>query len=123
MAVDEALNTRLREALAGLPDLREQKMMGGTCFMVNGHMVAGAHREKDGRRRLMFRVGRENGVEAAAIGGGEAAVMGGRVMSGIYFLDAEELSEEAFTAWRELAVGNVLAPKTIDGGCSFAELL
>ena len=41
MAVDEDLAERMRVALAGTGAVREVRMFGGLCFMLNGNMVAG----------------------------------------------------------------------------------
>lgn len=113
MAVDEELDQIFREALGGLPGVTEKRMMGATCFLVNGHMVGGAMREKNGLRRFLFRVGKENKAEAEAIGHGQIMEMGGRKMSGLYFVDADDCPPEVFTAWKSLALFNAfsLPPK------------
>ena len=41
MALDEDLAERVRVALAGTGAVREVRMFGGLCFMLNGNMVAG----------------------------------------------------------------------------------
>jgi hypothetical protein len=40
MLVDEDLAERMRVALAGTGAVREVRMFGGLCFMLNGNMVA-----------------------------------------------------------------------------------
>ena len=50
---------RMRKALAGQA-VSEVKMFGGTCFMLNGNMLAGTS-----RRGTLFRVGKE--ADAAAL--------------------------------------------------------
>lgn len=109
MAVDEALSQRFRDALIGLDGVSERKMMGGMCFMLNGHMVGGAHRDKDGAGWYMFRVGKENESAGEAIGVGEVMVQGGRRMSGLYFVAEEACTDAVFEAWRALAVGHALS--------------
>ncbi len=47
------LVARLRAVLHG-PDMREQKMFGGVCFMLNGNMAVGTLRDE-----LLVRVGKE----------------------------------------------------------------
>ena len=42
MAYNEALANRLREALARERGVDEIKMMGGLCFMIDGHMALGS---------------------------------------------------------------------------------
>ena len=45
MPVDEALTARMRDALAAHVGISEKKMMGGTCFFLNGNMLSGARRQ------------------------------------------------------------------------------
>ena len=52
MAFDEAVAERVRDALAGAPDVVEKKMFGGIAFMVRGNMCCGVIAD-----RLMLRVG------------------------------------------------------------------
>ena len=51
MALNEDLAERIRLILAGTGSLREVKMLGGLCFMLNGNMVAGTS-----KRGLLVRV-------------------------------------------------------------------
>jgi len=55
MAYDEALATRIRNALAGDLSLTEKKMFGGLAFLHRGLMFVGVSGNK-----LMARVGKEN---------------------------------------------------------------
>lgn len=55
MAYDENLATRVRNSLSDVDDLRELKMMGALCFMVNDHMCCGVTGDA-----LMVRVGRHD---------------------------------------------------------------
>ncbi|WP_428027997.1 TfoX/Sxy family protein [Altererythrobacter sp.] len=109
MAVDEGLSEIYRSALNETPGLTERKMMGGVCFLVNGNMLGGAHREKDGAGYFMFRVGKENTAAAEKIGGGEVMKQGGRVMSGLYFVEADDCSDALFEKWKSLALSHVLS--------------
>ena len=59
MAYDEAVARRVREALAGTPDVVEKRMFGGIAFMVRGNMCCGVIGD-----RLMLRVG-PKGYETA----------------------------------------------------------
>lgn len=52
MAFDEGVAGRVREALAGAPDVVEKRMFGGIAFMVRGNMCCGVIGD-----RLMLRVG------------------------------------------------------------------
>ena len=38
MPFDEKLNSRIREALADLPEVEGKKMFNGACYMLNGKM-------------------------------------------------------------------------------------
>ena len=64
MAYDDAVADRFRQAVDGLVGISEVRMMGGLCFLVNGNMLGGVDRTKEGIDRLMFRVGKVNQVEA-----------------------------------------------------------
>ena len=64
MAYDEDLTNRMRTALDGVDETSEKRMMGGVCFFLNGNMLSGADRSKDGVRRFMFRVGKDKHAEA-----------------------------------------------------------
>lgn len=59
MAYSEKLADRIREALSGVKRVKEQPMMGGLTFMVNGKMCVGIIKDD-----LMCRVGPENMEEA-----------------------------------------------------------
>ncbi|MEJ2626212.1 MAG: TfoX/Sxy family protein [Pseudolabrys sp.] len=109
MAVDEGLNEIYRSTLVDVPGVTEKKMMGGVCVMVNGNMLGGAHREKDGTGYFMFRVGKENAASAEKIGSGEVMKQGGRVMSGLYFVEADECSDTLFEKWKSLALSHALS--------------
>ena len=59
-ASDPDLVSRIRAVLNG-PDITEQRMFGGVCFMLNGNMVAGTLRNE-----LLVRVGKEGNDAALA---------------------------------------------------------
>jgi TfoX/Sxy family transcriptional regulator of competence genes len=61
MALDEDLADRMRAVLAGTGTVREVRMFGGLCFMLNGNMVAGTS-----RRGLLVRVGKDRHAQALA---------------------------------------------------------
>jgi TfoX N-terminal domain len=97
MAHDEDLAQRMRDALGGLPGVVEKKMMGGVCFMVDGNMIGGAHREKkSGEGLFMFRVGKEQEEEALTRPGTRRMIHGGRRMGG--FIHAGEYLDHAALA-------------------------
>jgi TfoX/Sxy family transcriptional regulator of competence genes len=57
MAYDEDLANRIRELIAGDPDVTERKMFGGLAFLVAGHMAVAASREGG----IMLRVDPDDG--------------------------------------------------------------
>src|ERR1700738_3287404 len=59
MALDEDLADRMRAVLAGTGTVREVRMFGGLCFMLNGNMVSGTS-----RRGLLVRVGKDRHAQA-----------------------------------------------------------
>ena len=113
MAYDETLTARFRSALGGRSGIAEKRMMGGVCFLLNGNMIGGADRAKDGEGRFMFRVGKPNMETADALPGGKPMVQGGRTLSGLYFVSEEGCDEATFAAWLSLALSfaETLPPK------------
>ena len=113
MAYDDDLAKRFRALVEGLPGLSEKRMMGGICFFLNGNMVGGADRANTGERRFMFRVGKDNVAAADALPGAEPMVQGGRTMTGLYFVNAEEQSRKVIKKWAALAIEHAfsLPPK------------
>jgi hypothetical protein len=107
VAYDEALALRFRRALRGVRGLSEKRMMGGLCLLVNGNMVGGVDRSRDGADRFMFRIGKENEPEALARPGASAVEMGGRRLGGFAFVDAEACPPGVLEAWVEMALGYV----------------
>ena len=103
MAYDEELADRFRNALGSFENISEKRMMGGTCFFLNGNMLGGADRSKEGMRRLMFRVGKDNLNEALERPGAAVMELGGRRMSGFVFVDATACDDQALNQWIALA--------------------
>ncbi|MEQ1687694.1 MAG: TfoX/Sxy family protein [Sphingopyxis sp.] len=112
MAHDERLAERLRGAIGPLSALGERRMMGGLCFMLNGNMIGGVDRTREGAGRFMFRCGKDN-AEAQTLPGGEPMVMGGRMMRGFYFVDADACADALLARWIKVALDHVrsLPPK------------
>ncbi len=59
MPYDELLAIRVRAAISPLPGLKEKKMFGGVCYLVNGNMACGVYKDD-----LIVRVGKEKFQEA-----------------------------------------------------------
>lgn len=112
MSGKEDLLEQLRDRLEGLDGISEKRMMGGHCFLLNGHMVGGAGCNEAGDSRFMMRVGKDNSAKAETLPGGEPLVKGGRRMGGMYLVDPAQ-PDDTITAWLALAVGNAqsLPPK------------
>jgi TfoX/Sxy family transcriptional regulator of competence genes len=108
MPFDEDLAQRMRAVLAGSGEVREVRMFGGLCFMLNGNMVAGAS-----ERGLLVRVGKDQQSQALARPGAKPMEMTGRRMEGYVFVDPPPRDERALRDWLGLAVTfvNTLPPK------------
>ena len=96
----ERLHTRL-DPLGAKP----VKMFGGTCFMLNGNMLAGTS-----KRGLLVRVGKDFDVDAAPES--NPMEMGGREMLGYRYVDPG-VDEIAFGYWMAAALSfnQTLPPK------------
>jgi TfoX/Sxy family transcriptional regulator of competence genes len=108
MAPDEDLAKRMRAVLAGTGAVREVRMFGGLCFMLNGNMVAGAS-----KRGLLVRVGRDQHHHALTRPGAKPMEMTGRLMEGYVFVDPPPRDDRVLRDWLDLAVAfvNTLPPK------------
>ncbi|MBE2274982.1 MAG: TfoX/Sxy family protein [Rhodobacteraceae bacterium] len=89
MAYDEGLAQLLRDDLAEEP-FREQKMFGGLCFTLRGHMVAGVH-----SIGTMYRIDARRRAAAAAVPGAQPLRMGAREMAGMIGLSPEDTADDA----------------------------
>ncbi|WP_292470135.1 TfoX/Sxy family protein [Mesorhizobium sp.] len=99
---------RLRAAL-GQRQFTEQKMFGGTCFMINGNMLIGTS-----KRGLLVRVGKAAHAAAATRPHARPMEMGGRSMEGYVHVALEGTATDAdLRAWldRALAFVETLPPK------------
>lgn len=103
MAYDELLALRMRDAICDLGIVTEKRMMGGACFMVNGNMLGGADRQKDGAGRFMFRVGKDNQAEALSRQGAIPLANAGRPMRGMVFVDETACDDKRLKDWVALA--------------------
>ena len=85
VAYDEDLADRIRELIAGEPDLSEQTMFGGLAFLVAGKMSVAA----SGQGGLMVRVDPEQTDVLLAKPHARPLEMRGRPMQGWLRVDAE----------------------------------
>jgi TfoX/Sxy family transcriptional regulator of competence genes len=99
MAYDEELAGRIRELLAGEPDLTEKKMFGGLSFLIGGNMAVGA----SGQGGILVRVDPEESDDLVAKTSASPMEMRGRQMQGWLRVPAEDLgSKRELAKWVEL---------------------
>jgi len=89
MAYDEGSAQVLIDALAEISGITEKKMFGGLCFMLNGNMLCGVH--KDGG---MFRIGKVNEEAALAVEGARPLGFTGRKMGGMVEVTDECIADD-----------------------------
>ena len=109
MAYDEALADRVRALFVGRTGVREQKMFGGLCFMLDGNMACGIHGNE-----LIVRVGKENLEDALSRQDSRPFDMTGRPLRGFVYVAAEGLvTDEGLADWggRGIAYAESLPPK------------
>lgn len=87
MAYDEDLANRIRELIAGEPDLTEKKMFGGLAFLIGGNMSVAA----SGQGGLMVRVDPDDTDALVAKPHAGPFEMRGRSMQGWLRVSAEGL--------------------------------
>src|SRR5215468_7646946 len=107
MSDDDALQSRVRAALAGVPNVEEKKMFGGITFMVGGKMCVSA-----GKGRIMCRIDPTGHDAALKRPGCRTVVMKKRRYRGYVFVDASALNtRRQLQYWIELALAyNARAP-------------
>lgn len=88
MAYDEKHAEILRKAMAKLDGITEKKMFGGLCFLLNGNMLCGVH--KDG---AMARVGKDLEASALELEGVDPLSFTGRKMGGLVELTEAALKD------------------------------
>lgn len=95
---------RLHERLDPL-GAKPVKMFGGTCFMLNGNMVAGTS-----KRGLLVRVGKDFDADTALPS--SPMEMGGKPMAGYRFVDPD-VDDAALVYWMNAALkfNKTLPPK------------
>ena len=99
MAYDEALADRVREMVAGEPDLTEQKMFGGLAFLIGGNMAVAA----SGQGGALVRVDPAESDTLVAKTNARLMEMRGREMRGWLRVDSEDLrTERQLAKWVEL---------------------
>jgi TfoX/Sxy family transcriptional regulator of competence genes len=110
MAYDEDLANRIRELIAGEPDVTEQRMFGGLAFLIGGNMSVAA----SGQGGLIVRVDPEDTDALVAKPHAQRFEMRGRAMQGWLRVDAEGLrTKRQLEPWvrRGVAYARALPPK------------
>jgi TfoX/Sxy family transcriptional regulator of competence genes len=96
MAYDEDLADRIRELLAGEPDVLERRMFGGLAFLVGGSMAVAA----SGQGGIVVRVGPEESDALVASTGARPMEMRGRPMRGWLRVDEAGIgSDDQLAEW------------------------
>ena len=110
MAYDEELANRIRELVAGEPDLTEQRMFGGLAFLIGGNMSVAA----SGQGGLMVRVDPDETAALVAKPHAGPFVMRGREMKGWLRVNDEGVrTKRQLEPWvkRGVAYARSLPPK------------
>jgi TfoX/Sxy family transcriptional regulator of competence genes len=102
MAYDEDLANRIRELIAGDPDVVERKMFGGLAFLVGGNMSVAASRQGG----LMVRVDPDDTEALLTRAHAGPFEMRGRAMQGWLRVDAEGVrTKRQLEPWVKRGVG------------------
>jgi TfoX/Sxy family transcriptional regulator of competence genes len=100
MAYDERLAERVREVLGRKRSVREQKMFGRLCFMLNGNMCCGIVGDE-----LMVRVGPEAHEDSLARPHARPMDFTGRPMRGMVYVAVPGLkTKRSLTQWVDRGV-------------------
>jgi TfoX/Sxy family transcriptional regulator of competence genes len=102
MPAVDALAASVRVALADMASVREVRMFGGICFMLNGNMVAAAS-----PRGFLVRVGKEGQHDALSRPGTRPMEMRGRVREGYVYVAPPALTADAMQELLQLALAFV----------------
>jgi TfoX/Sxy family transcriptional regulator of competence genes len=106
VAYDEALAERVENALGRTPGLSHQRMFGGYCFLINGHICTGV---KNSQLLVRFPI-----EETDAIMTRPHVHPFGGAKRGWAYIDEEAVSEDAdLEAWIESGkkIASALPPK------------
>lgn len=93
MSYDEDLDARLADAVREWGADR-RKMFGGTCYLLNGNMLAGVYKDS-----LILRLGEEAAAEALARPSVRPFDITGRPMKGWVMVDPPGADGDAIERW------------------------
>ncbi len=100
MAYNEKLTGRLREVLAGIPNVEEKKMFRGVAFMVNDKMCITA-----GDDEIMCRIDPALHDEVVELLGCRPTIMKGREYKGYVYVHEDVLkTKKQLAYWVDLAL-------------------
>jgi TfoX/Sxy family transcriptional regulator of competence genes len=102
VAYDEDLANRIRELIAGDPDVTEQRMFGGLAFLIAGNMSVAA----SGQGGLLVRIDPDDTDALAKRPHARRFEMRGRAMEGWLRVDAEGVrTKRQLEPWVKRGVG------------------
>jgi hypothetical protein len=102
VAYDEELAERIRQLIAGEPDLSEQKMFGGLAFLIGGNMAIAA----SGQGGVLVRVDPAESDTLVATTSARLMEMRARRMQGWLRVDLDDVQTESELAgWVKLGTG------------------
>ncbi len=105
MAYDEGLEQRIREQIEELPNVIGKKMFGGICFMVQGNMACGVH-----KNNLIVRVGPDQHDDALTQSHTRIFDITGRPMKGWVLVTPDGIeSDSDLKRWIEQGVDFALS--------------
>jgi TfoX/Sxy family transcriptional regulator of competence genes len=107
VAYDEELAERIRELVAGEPNVSEKKMFGGLAFLIGGNMAIAA----SGQGGALVRVDPDESDQLVAKTNAQLMVMRGRPMRGWLRVETEDLRTKSKLA------------KWVDHGTTYARTL
>jgi TfoX/Sxy family transcriptional regulator of competence genes len=97
---DEALATRIRDALSRKKGVVEKKMFGGIVFLLHGNILVGVRKDS-----LIVRLGLDEGEEALLEPHVKEFPVTGRPMKGWVLVASEGIEEDnQLSAWIKRAV-------------------
>ncbi len=95
MAFDDALASRVRSLVSGIPGVSEKKMFGGLAFLISGNMGLGVHGSE-----LIVRTNPAETAAALAKSGVRIFDLSGKPMNGWLLISSSALgSKKALAAW------------------------
>jgi hypothetical protein len=102
MPADPHLTDLMRQAIHGRQGVREKRMFGGVCWLLNGNLLCGQLDE-----RYLFRVGKARQAEALQREGASTEGFG-RSLTGSVWVDPDAAIDAPMEDWIAFAAEFVL---------------